>query len=168
MPRESRGGGVSEVSKVYWGDHCELLHHLVGVSWVIPLLHHRTCLSPLPISFPVTSQLHGSVGTGSMGTGFVWLDRSKCGGERVGREEEGTSSGRTEMGAYVAILRNTPDHEDLLTAKDSEVLCRLVGRWVGQGGKSSLSNTADDNILEYILAKLESRIAIQARTFLVC
>jgi hypothetical protein len=40
----------------------------------------------------------GSVGTDSMGSGFVWLDRSKCGSERVGREE-GTSSGRAEMGA---------------------------------------------------------------------
>ena len=76
-----------------------------------------------------------SVGTGSMGSGFVWLDRSKCGSERVGREEEGTSSGRAEMGAYAAILRHTPDHEDLLTVTESEVLCRLVVRWVGQDGK---------------------------------
>ena len=42
-----------------------------------------------------------------------------------------------------AILRRTPDHEDLVTATDSEVLCRVVGRWVGQGGKASLANTAD-------------------------
>ena len=74
---------------------------------------------------------HGSVGTGSMGTGFVWLDRSKCGSERIGREEKGVSSGREEMGTYAAILRRTPDHEDLVTATDSEVLCRMVGRWVG-------------------------------------
>jgi len=44
----------------------------------------------------------GSVGIGSMGAGFVWLDRSKCGSEGVGREEEFTSSGRTEIGAYAA------------------------------------------------------------------
>ena len=68
----------------------------------------------------------GSVGAGSMGAGFVWLDRSKCGSERIGREVEGTSSGRAEMGAYAAILRRTPDHEDLLTVTDNEVLCRLV------------------------------------------
>ena len=52
-----------------------------------------------------------SVGTESMGAGFVCLDRSKCG---------------------IEILRHTPDHEDLLTTTDSEVLCQLVGRWVGQ------------------------------------
>ncbi len=56
----------------------------------------------------------GSVGTGSMGAGFVWLDRSKCGSERIGREE-GASSGRAEMGAYAAILRRTPDHEAPVT-----------------------------------------------------
>ena len=68
------------------------------------------------------------------------------------------------MGAYAAILRRTPDHEDLLTATDSEVLCRLVGRWVGQGGKTSLANMTDADILEFILVKLAARIAAKART----
>ncbi len=109
----------------------------------------------------------GSVGTGSMGVGFVWLDRSKYGSERIGSEEEGASSGRVEMGAYTAILRRTPDHEDLVTATDSDVLYRVVGRWVGQGGKASLVNTTDADILEYILAKLAARIEAKSRTFLV-
>ena len=102
-----------------------------------------------------------------MGAGFVWLDRSKCGSERIGREEEGASSGRVEMGPYAVILRRTPDHEGLVTATDSEVLCRVVTRWVGQGGKASLANTADADILEYILTKLAARIAAKSRTFLV-
>jgi hypothetical protein len=72
-----------------------------------------------------------SVGTVSMGVGFVWLDRLKYGIELIGREEEVTSSGRAEMGTYTAILRRTPDHEDLVTATDSEVFCRVVGRWMG-------------------------------------
>ena len=38
---------------------------------------------------------------------------------------------------------------------------------MGQGGKASLANTADADILEYILAKLAARIATKARTFLV-
>jgi hypothetical protein len=37
----------------------------------------------------------------------------------------------------------------------------------GQGGKVSLANTADADILEYILTKLAARIAAKARTFLV-
>ena len=47
------------------------------------------------------------------------------------------------------------------------MLCRVVGRWVGQGGKASLANTADADILEYILTKLAARIAANSRTFLV-
>ncbi len=101
-----------------------------------------------------------------MVAGFVWIHRSKCGSERIGREE-GVSSGRSEMGAYTVILRRTPDHEDLVTATDSEVLCRVVGRWVGQGGKASLVNTADADILEYILTKVTARIEAKSRTFLV-
>ena len=72
------------------------------------------------------------------------------------------------MGAYVVILRHTPDNEDLVTVTDSEVLCRVVVRWVpGQGGKTSLANTLDTDILEYILAKLAARIVAKSRTFLV-
>ncbi len=71
------------------------------------------------------------------------------------------------MGSYTVILRRTPDHEDLVTSTDSEVFCRVVGRWVGQGGKASLANTADADILEYILAKLAVRIEPKSRTFLI-
>ena len=78
-----------------------------------------------------------------------------------------SSSGTSEMGAYGAILRRTPDHEDLVTTTDSDVLCRVMGRWVGQRGNASLANTTDADILEYILAKLAARIAAKSRTFLV-
>ena len=87
-----------------------------------------------------------SVGTGCIGAGFVWLGRSECGGERIGRGEEGTGSDHTT---------------------GSEVLCRLFDRWVGQGGKASLANTTDADILEYIFAKLAARIEAKAKTFLV-
>jgi hypothetical protein len=38
---------------------------------------------------------------------------------------------------------------------------------IGQVGKASLSNTGDADILEFIIGKLRSRIAANARTFLV-
>ena len=56
-------------------------------------------------------------------------------------------------------MKRTPDHEDLITTTDSELLYRLVDRWVGQGGKTSLVNTVNADILEYILVKLSARIA---------
>ena len=46
-------------------------------------------------------------------------------------------------------------------------MCRVVDRWVGQGGKASLANSADADILEYILSKLATRIVAKSRTFLV-
>ena len=75
----------------------------------------------------------GSVVADCMRSGFVCVEGSqgRGGRERIGREEEGTSSGRSEMETYTTILRHTPDHEDLVTVTDSEVLCRVVGRWVG-------------------------------------
>jgi hypothetical protein len=50
-----------------------------------------------------------------MGTGFLCLDRSKCGSECIRREEEGTNLGRVEIRAHTSILRHTPDHDDLVT-----------------------------------------------------
>ncbi len=72
---------------------------------------------------------------------FTWMVSSlkRCGSERIGSDEEGTSSGRAELGGYTA----------------------------GQGGKASLANTSDADILEFIVGKLRSRIAANAKTFLV-
>jgi hypothetical protein len=63
-----------------------------------------------------------------MGAGFTWMDSSlnHYGIERIGRDEEGTSSGREDLGGYSVILKRTPDTQDLVTVTDSEVLCRLV------------------------------------------
>jgi hypothetical protein len=74
-------------------------------------------------------------------------------------------SGREETGTYTVILRHTPDHEDLITSTDTEVLFRLVGRWVGQGGKVSLVNTTDTDILEYILVKVAVRLRLSPELF---
>ncbi len=91
---------------------------------------------------------------------------------RCGKHDGKISEGRvySELGGYAAILKRTPDTQDLVTATDSEVaevLCRLVRRWIGQGGKASLANTADADILEFIIGKMRARIAANARTFLV-
>jgi hypothetical protein len=70
----------------------------------------------------------GSVASDCMGAGFTWMDSSlkRFGSERIGRDEEGMSSGRVELEGYTVILKRTPDTQDLVTATDSEVLCRLV------------------------------------------
>ena len=50
---------------------------------------------------------------------------------------------------------------------DSPTHPRSERNEVGEGGKTSLGNTADDDILEYILSKLTVRITVTSRTFLV-
>ena len=49
----------------------------------------------------------GSVDPVYMGPGFTWMDRTLkiCDSERIGREEEGTSSGIMDLGGYVVILK---------------------------------------------------------------
>ena len=60
------------------------------------------------------------------------------------------------------------NHEDLDTATDIEVLCRVVDRWVGQGGKASVANTADaDNIGVHTGQASGKDCGEVARTFLV-
>jgi hypothetical protein len=97
----------------------------------------------------------GSDGPDCMGVGFTWMDRSleSCGSERIGCER-GTSSGRAELGGYAAILKRTSDTQDLVTMTDSEVLCRLVSRWVDQGGKAFLANSVHADILDFITPSL--------------
>ena len=56
---------------------------------------------------------------------------------------------------------------NLVTSTDNVVFFRLVGRWVGQGGKTSLFNTDNVDILEYILSKIAARTTTKSRTFLV-
>ena len=70
----------------------------------------------------------GSVRSDCMGAGFTWMDSSlkRYDSERIGRDEEETNSGRSELGGYTAILKLTPDTQDLVTVTDSEVLYRLV------------------------------------------
>ena len=43
----------------------------------------------------------------------------------------------------------------------------LVSTCVGPGGKDSLVNTVDDDILEYILNKLRTKEEAKAKTFLI-
>jgi hypothetical protein len=86
-----------------------------------------------------------------MGAGFTWMDSSlkRCGSERIGREEEWTSSGRADLGGYAGILKHTPDTQDLVTATGSEVLCRLVRRWIGiKAYRDEPLNEKEDDLMD--------------------
>ena len=66
----------------------------------------------------------------------------------VRREEEGSSSNRLEIAAFVlAALRGTPVTKPMLYLCDNQVLLKAIERWVDNGGKATLVGAPDANIL---------------------
>ncbi len=88
----------------------------------------------------VTLGVDGSCKDGKMGSGcfkFKEEGASKC--ARVGREEEGTSSNRPELGGIVLALQSAALSEDAFLLCDNEAVLCVIKKWVGQGGKASLA-----------------------------
>jgi len=52
---------------------------------------------------------------------------------KVGREEEGSSSNRSELAAFYLALRDTLIEEPLLYLCDNQSLLKVVNRWIGEG-----------------------------------
>ena len=111
----------------------------------------------------------GSDHKGTMGAGSVRRDagnQKNCSG-RVGREEEGTSSNRPELGALLDALEMARRDEDLVYFGDSQAAIKVVLRWVGEGAKTTLATAPDADILRRILEVLRERIEAGAATFLI-
>ena len=98
-----------------------------------------------------------------MGSGcckFQGEEADKC--ARVGREEEGTSSNRPELGGVVLALQSAALREDvvLLLCDNAAVLC-AIKKWVGQGGeKATLATAPDADILQEMVCLLTQRVAL--------
>jgi ribonuclease HI len=93
---------------------------------------------------------------------------------RVGREDEGTSSNRPELGGVVLALQSAALNEDaLLLNEDALLLCdneavlHVIRKWVGQGGKVTLATAPDADILREIICLLTQRVRARRATFLV-
>ena len=61
----------------------------------------------------------------------------------MGREEEGSSSTRPELAAFLLALRDPPIEEPLLYLCDNQLLLKTVTRWIGEGGKATLVGASD-------------------------
>ena len=84
-----------------------------------------------------------------MGSGcckFQGEEAGKC--ARVGREEEGTSSNRPELGGIVLALQSAALSEDVLLLCDNAAVLCAIKKWVGQGGKATLATATDADILQ--------------------
>jgi ribonuclease HI len=74
---------------------------------------------------------------------------------RVGREDEGTSSNRPELGGVVLALQSAALSEDALLLCDNEAVLRVIRKWVGQG---TLATAPDADILQEIICLLTQRV----------
>jgi len=71
---------------------------------------------------------------GKMGAGYVNLRKQRKRQQRkVGRIEEGSSSKRLELVAFVLAVRGTPVTSPMLYLCDNQALLKAVKRWVGEG-----------------------------------
>lgn len=112
--------------------------------------------------------IDGSNHGGCMGSGCCRLHMPSADQQvRVGREEEGTSSNRPELGGVVLALRQAELSEDVLILCDNESVLKVINKWVGQGGRATLANAPDADILREILELIRARIEAGIATFLV-
>jgi ribonuclease HI len=116
----------------------------------------------------VTLGVDGSCKDGKMGSGcckFKEEGAGKC--ARVGREEEGTSSNRPELGGVVLALQSAALSEDVLLLCDNEAVLSAIKKWLGQGGKVTLATAPDADILREIVCLLTQRVRAGKATFLI-
>ena len=110
----------------------------------------------------------GSCKDGRMGAGCCKFRKE---GEdrraRVGREEEGASSNRPELGGVVLALQSAALSEDSLLLCDNEAVLRVIKKWVGQEGKATLATAPDADILREIVCLLTQRVRAGRATFLI-
>ena len=112
--------------------------------------------------------IDGANQDGKMGAGCCRLGKpDEDQSARVGREEEGTSSNRPELGGVALALRKAEVGEDVLILCDNESVLKVIKKWIGQGGKATLANAPDADILHEILTRLRARIEAGRATFFV-
>ena len=86
---------------------------------------------------------------------------------KVGREEEGSSSNRPELAAFLLALCDTLIEEPLLYLCDNQTFLKAVNRLIGEDGKAKLVGAPDVDILGAAIEILRKRIAAGTATFLV-
>jgi ribonuclease HI len=103
-----------------------------------------------------------------MGAGSVCFERpGRNLVVRMGREEEGVSSLRPELGAIARTLQATSVEVDLLYLCDSEAALNKVSRWIGSGPRTTLAGDANADVMTSIIECVRERVLRGARSFMV-
>ena len=74
-------------------------------------------------------------------------EKGKSQQRQGGREEEGSSSNRPELAAFVLALRGIPVTSPMLYLCDNQALLKAAKRWVGEGAKATLVGAPHADIL---------------------
>jgi len=80
-------------------------------------------------------------------------------------EEEGSSSNRPELAAFVLALRSTPVTKPMLYLCDNQALLKAVKSWVGEGRKATLVGAPDADILLQAIEELLKEQQQEQRRF---
>ena len=108
---------------------------------------------------------------GKMGAGYVNLrEKKKRQQRKVGHEEEGCSSNRPELAAFVLALRGTPVTTPMLYLCDNQALLKAAKKMggLGEGGNTTLVVGAPDaNIILEAIEEVRKGTTAGAATFLV-
>jgi hypothetical protein len=101
----------------------------------------------------------GSCKDGKMGSGCCeFREEGEGRRARVGREEEGVSSNRPELGGVVLALQSAALSQDALLLCDNEAVLRVIKKWVRQGGNATLATAPDADILRETVCLLTQRV----------
>jgi len=101
-----------------------------------------------------------------MGAGYVNLREKREKQQRkVGREEQGSSSNRPELAAFVLAWSGTSVTKPMLYLCDNQALLKSVKKWVGEGGEATLVGAPDVDILLEAIEELLKRTTAGAATF---
>ena len=103
----------------------------------------------------------GSNNKGVMGAGFYRLDENRGRCCQLGREEEGNSSNRAELGAACLALEDAKERKDrkpMILLSDSACLLASSQKGIGEGKSPSMWGNPAADIMRDIVQLLRERI----------
>ena len=86
---------------------------------------------------------------------------------RVGREGEGMSSNRPELGEVVLALQLEARSSHVLLQCDNEAVLCVIKKWVGQGGNPTIATAPDADILQERVCLRTQRVRAGRATSLI-
>ena len=125
-------------------------------------------LNIAPRTFHIAASDGSVEANGAMWAGVFVEDKEGPLIARIGRDPEGSTSLRSELGGGYMALNDCKDlKKPVILFTDSETMLELIDAWIGEGTTKSLYNVDDSDILREILSLLHHRTQLGYPTFLI-